>query len=488
LTYCQQKITINYYYHDTTYSGKDFYYLLRNPLTKFTVNDHDDYYLSNLVSTEEKDGLHHTKLNYLIPSDTTVSVLADGFGHKIFTLPGDEINIYLTKIRNTNGRQILNAKYLSPFHFNAKYEGKNNYLYSLFDSLAYKTGFGSFFNRIQLSVFNYQLPVFFDSVTTVYKQNLNYLNKFNLQHHPSSNLIKLANSEIRASYIDNLLDPFTEPGKEFNLNDFPKAYLDTLNASDFDKPEYFFKTTEFSQAAIVYDFVYRDRKTFNSRDISSEDNIKRKYNTINTRYKSQEIKEWLMTALFKFILLYNHKHKIKSCDSLLSNFKSQFPHSKYQKFIDSCYDVYSSKSSSIKLKDMLASAIVDVKGINHKIADMLENQPVFVDCWASWCVPCLKQFPFSNELEKKYKGKIRFVYLSFDRDTTKWIEKVNTLKINENSFILTDEFKSNFAQYFKMGSIPRYIIFDKKGQIINDDAPRPNNKEALVKILDALIE
>jgi hypothetical protein len=39
-----------------------------------------------------------------------------------------------------------------------------------------------------------------------------------------------------------------------------------------------------------------------------------------------------------------------------------------------------------------------------------------------------------------------------------------------------------------MGSIPRYIIFDKKGQIINDDAPRPNNKEALVKILDALIE
>jgi len=45
-------------------------------------------------------------------------------------------------------------------------------------------------------------------------------------------------------------------------------------------------------------------------------------------------------------------------------------------------------------------------------------------CWASCCIPCIRQIPFEKELEKKYKGKINFIYLSFDKNINDWIQKV----------------------------------------------------------------
>ncbi|WP_218150442.1 TlpA family protein disulfide reductase [Chitinophaga arvensicola] len=46
---------------------------------------------------------------------------------------------------------------------------------------------------------------------------------------------------------------------------------------------------------------------------------------------------------------------------------------------------------------------------------------------------------------------------------------------------------SEFAQYYKITGIPRFLIFDKEGKIVTVDAPRPS-EPALKALLLQLAE
>lgn len=47
--------------------------------------------------------------------------------------------------------------------------------------------------------------------------------------------------------------------------------------------------------------------------------------------------------------------------------------------------------------------------------EVLDSQlPVLVDCWASWCMPCLTIGPIVEELSNQYEGKVKFCKVNVD--------------------------------------------------------------------------
>lgn len=106
------------------------------------------------------------------------------------------------------------------------------------------------------------------------------------------------------------------------------------------------------------------------------------------------------------------------------------------------------------------------------------NNIVYIDIWASWCAPCRAEMPNSMVLRNKYKNrKVVFMYLSIDDDIAGW-KKANTdekLDQHINSYLLLNAQNADLLKKLKISSIPRHIIIDKNGEIINSSAPGPGD-------------
>lgn len=108
----------------------------------------------------------------------------------------------------------------------------------------------------------------------------------------------------------------------------------------------------------------------------------------------------------------------------------------------------------------------DLEGRSVKLSELLKEGPVFIQFWATWCVPCKEEMKVLNELYKKYKDK-GFVYVAVSIDDQKTVSKVKPfIESKSYSFItLYDTDKSVFTSFG--GQDPPYSVFlDKKGNVI----------------------
>lgn len=115
---------------------------------------------------------------------------------------------------------------------------------------------------------------------------------------------------------------------------------------------------------------------------------------------------------------------------------------------------------------------------------------VYVDLWATWCGPCKAEIPHMKKIEEDYHGKnIVFVSLSLDKakDNQKWKDFVKKEQLKGIQIMADKDFNSDVAKNYDVNAIPRFLLFDTKGNIINSDAFRPSNPE-LREQLDKLLK
>jgi thiol-disulfide isomerase/thioredoxin len=131
---------------------------------------------------------------------------------------------------------------------------------------------------------------------------------------------------------------------------------------------------------------------------------------------------------------------------------------------------------------------------NHKGGNVslesLKGKYVYIDVWATWCGPCRAEIPFLKQVEEKYHGKnIEFVSISVDveKDHEKWKTFVTDKALGGTQLYADKNWNSDFITSFRINSIPRFILIDPNGIVVDADAKRPSNPK-LLEQLDSLLK
>jgi thiol-disulfide isomerase/thioredoxin len=127
-------------------------------------------------------------------------------------------------------------------------------------------------------------------------------------------------------------------------------------------------------------------------------------------------------------------------------------------------------------------------GSKKSLKDFL-GKYIYIDVWATWCGPCLAETPYLKKIHEEYQGKnLSILSISVDnqKDKTKWVDKVSHEELVWNNVIADNDFSSEFIQAYGINSIPRFIILDPKGNVVDAGAPRPSSDE-IRPLLDSLL-
>jgi thiol-disulfide isomerase/thioredoxin len=124
----------------------------------------------------------------------------------------------------------------------------------------------------------------------------------------------------------------------------------------------------------------------------------------------------------------------------------------------------------------------DLNGKSFGIDDF-KGKVVYIDFWASWCGPCRAEMPSSKQLHAMFSAKqqkeIVFLYISIDATEDAWKKGVEQLGIEGKQGISPGNWNSEIAKYFQINGIPRYMLMDKKGNIVDFNAKRPSSGQEI---------
>jgi thiol-disulfide isomerase/thioredoxin len=123
-----------------------------------------------------------------------------------------------------------------------------------------------------------------------------------------------------------------------------------------------------------------------------------------------------------------------------------------------------------------------------EVVKKYQGKVIMLDFWAHWCGPCREEMPALKKLTEDYKKKdIVFIRISIDKEVQPW--KKTLIADNDKAFenyLLLNYTSASIVIDNAISSIPRYLVFNKQGEIVNSNAPRPGDPR-LRKYLDGLL-
>lgn len=354
------------------------------------------------------------------------------------------------------------AMYLAPgYRLDISLDGKE------FDETLKYSGIGEKPNNFNASYFLFNEKNAIDSETYKKMENQEYFD-YELKTHAS--LMKLLNeSEIenekflesqankfRFQMLNNLINKLGEDYFAGKTKGIITQYLDSeIDKIDFKDSVLFASNNDyryFLSSYFVAGLTSGDLKTL---ELYNEELLEMQKKSIVTTLK-RGISFYNME---KLDLYYQTYVKLAANDKDINRIKGKYERIKTLK--------KGSPSPSFNYPDS--------SGKNISL-ESLKGKLVYVDVWATWCGPCKAQIPFLKQLEEKYREEdIAFVSLSIDqlKNISKWKDMIVDKELEGIQIIADKAWRSKFVTDYVIEGIPRFILIDKDGNLMDPMAPRP---------------
>jgi len=95
-----------------------------------------------------------------------------------------------------------------------------------------------------------------------------------------------------------------------------------------------------------------------------------------------------------------------------------------------------------------------------------QEQTYVVNFWATWCKPCIKELPYFEDIQVKYKGDIKVILVSLDFPSkleSQLIPFITDKKIQSQVILLDDPYENEWIPKVDStwsGALPATLIFN----------------------------
>lgn len=145
-----------------------------------------------------------------------------------------------------------------------------------------------------------------------------------------------------------------------------------------------------------------------------------------------------------------------------------------------------SKLSPIIGRTVLANfSLPNLQGDTVALSQFM-GKYTYIEFWASWCLPCLKELYVTKRLHRKYPDNLNICLISIDTNKMNWINAIKRLELesfnNLNAIDLHNQMNKDIER-LGLKTIPANYIIDPQGNIVAYDV----FGSKLVNLIDSLL-